>query len=646
MSTPDFDKTQGNADQFDFLDDEAANTPARKKKVRRSKDLVMPIIRKPVPISESGPARVAAIPDAATFDDDFEFLGDNQPTAKNKPRSSEPAWNEGIHERGENDETKSPLRRNLLLFSLGAIVLGGVATAINLYQKPDANNQASAATADTRTDAVKADAASSVTPAVKTLAQRFSEQLQNIEAQVAAGELDAAEQVLTTMDRSVYGYGAPEFSAVQQQIDNLRNGVVDSSTGTQGVKQAEQTAAAETEQARLAEVERLDEVAREEQAALARAEALRQEEAARVIEAERIAQIERDAEAQRQIAEEQALAAEALRKAEEQALAAEVLRKAEAAEAERARIAEVESARLVEAERVRIAEVEAARLVEAERIRIAEAEAARLAEAERVRNAEAEAARLAEAERVRNAEAQAARTAEVLAAQQQADQQRNQEAARVAEAARAAEVAAAALAAEQSKAAQDSLDLATTKALQRRERDRVAKLETDRRIAERARLNEERARAAEFSRQQAQEELRQRQAAENQLALNNAKDRLQITPKQENYAITDNDFNYVGGKFVELKAAIENRNIANVIALTQRSGKRVQQMLQLFENNSAIKARLVNVASRNAEGVIVGQLTIQKLVKSSGAEVDAPANLSSITLTSRRGPAGWSTIAW
>ena len=675
MSTPDFDKTISDADQFDFLDEEAANTPARQKKVRSSKELVMPIIRKPVPISESGPARVGSLPAIGEVDDDFDFLSSDQQGAKKaeQPTFTEPAWNEGIHDYEAED--KSPIVGKLITLLLGTILIAGAVSAYFLYFKPKQITQAlNPSTLETPDNDLSTESSEAVLTAneatsdgttAKSLSQQFFEQLRELEAMVASGELDAAQQTIASMDRSVYGYGAPEFSEIEQQIERRRSGAPESTSDTETVAQAEQAASvarqaqlAAEQQAAAAEIERVEAMNKAE---AERLEAARVAEAERVAQAEIEAQVEREAEAARQAeierAAQAAIDAEAarLRAAEELRLAqanreAEAARLAEAervAQAERERAAEAQRAEQAarEAEAAKVAE--AARLAEAQRLEQAaqEAQAAKLAEAERLAQTqrleqaarEAEALKLAEAQRQAEAAraADAAREAE-LQAQALAEQKRADAAAAAAEADRVAQAAEATLAASQKKAADESLALATAKATQRLERDRLAKLETDRRIAERARLSDERAKAAEFARQQ---EAARQKAVE-------AQANLQITPTQDVYSITDNDFNFVGGKFVELKTAIENRDIANVIALTQRSGKRVQQMLQIFENNSAVKARLVNVKSRNAEGIIVGQLKIQKLVKNTGVEVDAPSNLSSITLTSKRGPNGWSTIAW
>lgn len=627
MSTPDFDDTQSDANQmFDFLDEDAANTPARKRRGRSRKGLVMPIIRKPVPISESGPARVGQIPEPGAFDGDFEFLDDTPTPVKNRSTHLDNDSMEGVHY--DRSEKNGSVLKNVLYLVIGAVVIGIAIAAYSLFfmQGPAdqadnsvTNNDPVIETAVAGNATLDVNEADSDGTTIKPLSQQFFEQLQEIEIMIAQGNLDAADQAITSMDRSVYGYGAPEFGELEQQITRLRDGM------SETVAEAEQKA----EAARSIEANRVAEEA-ELVAAEQAAEAAQLAIAERAAEADRLATAERVAEAAQLATAERA--AEAARLAEAQQLeserAAEALRAADDARLAEAELA-AEASKLAEAERA----AEAARLAEAQLA----AEAARLAEASRAadaaRRAESEATRIAEAEQVAVAARQAEQEANRLAV---AEQQR----AAAIEAERVAQAAATAIAAQQKAAADESLALATAKAEERRERDRIAKLETDRRIAERAKLNEERTKAAEFAAQQAQA-----LEAEKQIALD-AQAQLQITPTQENYAITDEDFNFIGGKFVELKTAIENRDIAKVIALTQRSGKRVQQMLQIFENHTAVTARIDNVASRNAEGVIVGQLRIQKLVKRSGAEIDAPSNLSSITLRSERGPAGWSTIAW
>ena len=694
MSTPEFDKPQDKGDQFDFLVDEAANTPALRKKVRRSKQLEMPIIRKPVPVSQSGPARVGtvAVETNDVLDDDFEFLVQDQPGQKNGIPKPDPVWNEGIRE--FYPEAKTPFYKKWLIPILGVIIVGSMAAFFYLdSNKSGSSNQVAQSTSrplpdadtspTTNSDSAVTSTGSDVTStaasnlgsadntSVKPLSQRFADQLKELEALVAADDLDAAEQAIASMDRSVYGYGAPEFTAIEKQIAGLRAGsLANELPGSGTVAEAESAVAAaraaqiaeQAEAERLAQVEREAEAARlaqaEREAEAARlAQAEREAEAARVAQAEReseaarLAQAERESEAARVAQAEREAEAARVAQAEREAEAARVAqaeREAEAArvaqaerEAEAARVAqaerEAEAARVAQAER----EAEAARVAQAER----EAEAARVAQAER----EAEAARVAQAQKEaeaaqaalveREAEARIAQAEKEAEAERQAQAQRRIEQRNAVAAERAAQEAAA-LAAAQEKAANESLALARAKAAERLERERRAEQETDRRIAERARLNQERARAAEFARQQAAEQQLQRQQAAE------AQAKLQITPAREIYSITDTDFNFVGEKFVELKNAIEGRDISGVISLTQRSGPRVQQMLQLFENHSSVKARIDNVASRNAEGVIVGTLKIQKLVKNSGVEVNAPSNLSSITLTSRRGPSGWSTIAW
>jgi len=68
--------------------------------------------------------------------------------------------------------------------------------------------------------------------------------------------------------------------------------------------------------------------------------------------------------------------------------------------------------------------------------------------------------------------------------------------------------------------------------------------------------------------------------------------------------ITETDLQEAYRQFVSLKNAIEDRELGSVLDLTSRSGLRVQQMMQMFENNVSISARLRNVSTLEAAGEI------------------------------------------
>ncbi len=748
MSTPDFDKTQGEQDgMFDFLEEEAANNPARKKSKRSRKQLVMPIIREPVPISESGPARLtplvgdgisdssqnsasdqdaSSIAERATIssptitskgnesnaDNDFAFLNGRVSEPRQASSSEfDSDWNEGIHQDYDDDIRSGGNKWLLPLLGVGVIGLGALAyiwynqqaagVSSEVPVSASTNNDNDNLIADTANDA---QATAVLSTDTRSLFQRFDEQLKLLEGLIADGKLNEAEQVIGSMDRSVYGYGAPEFGELETRIAGLKAGLIDPFTDDETVAEATRNAALEQQaeeqrqaeialaaeqEKQAAEAARVLEEQRQAELALAAEQEKQAAEAARLVEEQRQAELARVAEQQRQAAEVARLAeeqrqAELARVAEQERQAAEAARLAEEQrQAELARAAEqekqaAEAARLAEeqrqAELARTAEqerqaAEAARLAEEQR----QAELARVAEQERQaeleRAQQQEAARLLEQQR--QAEADRLAAIELAAQQREAEQLQQQEAQRQAEADRAAAEAlviaqrqaaeseriqaaqraaaqrraeqastAAALAAEQVRqaelaaAAERSLALATAKAEERRAQELLAEqAETQRRIAERNRLSNERARAAEFARNQAAN--REAQQAQEQLI---------IVPKPN--TISDADFDYVTEQFHGLKTAIEQRDIARVIALTDRSGSRIQQMLQLFENNAAVKARVVNTSSRVADGVVVGTLKIEKLTKASGAVVNAPSNLSSIPISSKRGPAGWSAIQW
>ena len=714
MSTPDFDKKQDEQDgMFDFLDEEAANNPAPKKGRRSRKELVMPIIREPVPVSESGPARVTPL-----SDDGISMLNDTQANAASNRKASvavtsnvsdssndydtdsethsesdfeflngrvsEPRqtsatefdsdWNEGLHQDDDYADTSSRKKWVWPLLGLGLLGLGGLASMLFIQQKSDANRSPVVTTSNAAINDEATDAVSGLqVPAdSRSLFQRFDEQLKLLEGLIADGKLNEAEQAISSMDRAVYGYGAPEFSELETRLAGLKAGLFDPQVEDETVAQATQAVAAEqqTEVERIAETQ--SQLAAEQLAEEQLAEEQRVAEAARVAEEQRQAELARVAEQERVAAEaarvaEEQRQAELARVAEQERVAAEAARIAEEQrQAEAARVAEqervaAEAARVAEerrqAELARVAEqerqaAEAARVARVEQERRQAEDAARLAEQQRKAEADrtaaielaaqqrqAEQARLLEVERRAQADRFAAE-ALVLAQREAVDRERIEAAQRAAAQRRAEQTTAAALAAEQTRqaeqaqAAERSLALARAKAEERRAQEILAEqAETERRIAERNRLSDERARAAEFARNQAA--AREAEQAQEQLV---------IVPKPN--TISDSDFDYVTEQFHGLKTAIEQRDIATVIALTDRSGKRIHQMLQLFENNASVKARVINTSSRVADGVVVGTLKIEKLTKSSGAVVNAPSNLSSISISSKKGPAGWSAIQW
>lgn len=723
MSIPDLDKLKREADgMFDFLGEEAANHAQRPRKTKSdSESFNMPIIRKPVPVSESGALRAGSASSVPDFNDDFDFLKSDNPAQSHEqvsphapmPNAHEDLF-EGVHDYTDERERSLQLPMLILLSTTLFVVAGAAAywfsqnEFADLFKTDPATQTSSPAVSPAATvvaptqevetptqevvapsqDTVEiADAASVepaeeiATPLPSSLYTQFSTQLETLEVMLAEGKLDEAEASLQAMDRSVYGYGQAEFDDIQQQIVRMRG-------GDDAVAQAEDALAEQIEserlaaQAQAAEEARIAEQARLAEEARLAAEAKAAEEA-RIAEQNRLAEQARlDAEAraaeEARIAEQARLAEEA-RLAEQARLAEEARLAAQAQAAEEARIAE--QARLAEEARLaaEAQAAEAARIAEQERL----AEEARLAAEAKA----AEEARLAEQERLAEEARLAARTKQAELAQL-AEQAKQAEAARLAEQSSQADAAqqaanadvtaapqaneqllleqrAAAMLAQREKAAEAQRRAAAAKAereAQEQERAAAAKAAAEARAAREraasARLAAQRLetqRAAEAAAAQAARDARAAQAAraaalaeQNRLAANSNREQpgLSIQPRQQSAPISDADFNRVAERFVELKDAIENRDITTVIALTQQSGQRVQQMLQIFQNTEAVEARVSNIRSSNADGIISGTLKIQKLVKSGGLKVDAPDNLSSIRLTSNRTSSGWSPIGW
>ncbi len=622
MPTPKSDKDDPTEDgMFDFLDEDAANRPARRKttesvpreridearadavvsrsegrragsgtdstfeeqhpRVRTPKPL--PIIRKPVPVSESGPNR-SPLENNATgrkapqkaaiigdFDDDLGFLNEGRTklgevhdsvatrspfggagdaiharprphsrsrsaaTTANAPfeRDFDDDWNEGLHDYdyGYENENRARPRRSLLWLLLGGIAALGVGSfALERSGLLGGMFDVEAPMAITTP-------ADSGAPVRSSVAEQFRDDLQRIEALVAAGDFAAATQTLDSLDPRVLGYGNPEFTALRDQIER-------GDTGDAQAQVRDETEARFAEQAIAADRARL---AAEEQLlenALLVAEGQRVEAARQAAEAQRVEEARLAAEAQQ--AEQARLAAEAQRAAEAR-LAAEAQRAEDARQAEAARVFSTEQARVAAATQTPSAQDEADRL-----------------------------------ERERR---------EVIAAEQRAR-------ARRAAAQRAAQISGGTVPTPAARAITSPPSATNTEAS-----DRLAA-------------------AAAQNAQQLRRDVPVRPAP-----------------------ITDAEFNLAYRRFIDVKYALERQDINTITQLAETNGTRVQNLLQLFSNSDSLVVRIDNVSTRNGTGTIVGRLTIDNVVRR-GRSSNPPANLRSFTLTTRRDATGWSKIRW
>jgi len=721
MSEPEFDNEDPDTESmFDFLSGEGEQKRGQMNETKASRAAARrqhPIIRKPVPISESGPllpprrgAPVEPPPQLTVSqvspdDDDLSFLEKPQtesvhPSSANSSAYDQnnvtqlrnPAmrggsetvssdnefdelrldnddglsfhndWRAGhsVSQELQDNENRGGLRWAAYLVAI-LFIGAGVASFLfadqlgitNSFDVQRDKDQATQAITEQGVDTVDpTQAASDVQPS--SMLAQFETQLAALESLVRAGSLDEAEQTLVSMDRTLYGYGAPEFAELESRIAGIRAGEI-------LPEQAGNDKAAEADRARLElEQQAESEAARLEQARVA--EQAAQAEAARLEQA-RVAQLAAQAEAERL---EQARVAEQAAQAEaerlEQARVAEQAAQAEAERLEQARVAEL--AAQAEAERLEQAKIaQQAAQAEAERLEQANiAEQAAQAEAERLEQANiAQQAAQAEAERLEQARAAQ------LAAQAEAERL---EQARAAEQARAQEQNALSDAAreEQARVAQQAALTAATR-LERAQAQELAdanRNDADRRATDR-RIAEER---AAIQRQEARD-LRLRQARDRELALERLESDDAASSQQTatrsvqntdnaagtaapeantvalaNQNISDDDLQLVYRRFANLQKAVRDRDINAVISLTQRSGIRVQQLMQMFENSVDIDARIRNVSTSNASGEIKGTLEIKKIKRADGSVSEPPASLAKIRLSSQREPAGWSAIRW
>ncbi len=468
------------------------------------------------------------------------------------------------------------------------------------------------------------------------LMQRFRDQLASLETLVGEGSLDEAEQVLATMDRTVYGYGAFEFGELENRIAAIRRGEPLDSVDSPIASSDQSPVGIEQQSQPNADPLRLEQERLAREAAAADAQRLEQE---------RLAQEAAAADAQR--LEQERLAQEAAA-AEAQRLEQERLaQEAEAADAQR-----LEQERLAQ----EAAAVDAQRL-EQERLaqEAAAAEAQRL-EQERLAQ-EAAAADAQRLEQERLAQEAAAADAQRLEQERVAQETAAADARRLEQERLAREAAAAeAQRLEQERLAQQQSENSVGQNWQRVDVDRQA---TDRQIAEQRaaaqreaarqqRLAEARERAAARAAERPQTESISQVATAVVPALSEPSPPSSSTQQAVNgyQTITDDDLQFVYQRFSSLQQAVNTRDINKVIELTERSGTRIQQFLQMFENSVSVDSRIRNVSTRNAAGEIHGTLQINGVTRADGSVIRPPASIASVSLTSSRSGDGWSAIRW
>ncbi len=312
---------------FDFLDEEAANRPARIQNRKVESGKTLPIIRKPVPVDQDfrGSTTHSAPLDDVSDTADFDFLSTDNTNLRSKAGNADDHWQTaGVH---DLDSTLGVSKRSvwiglvLLTVLVGAggyfvqtryqIIPGGTIFGKSVPAQVNLEEQTPLPTLEQTQ--------------LPTLADRFRQNVAEIQELIDQLELDAAEQSLASMDRTVYGYGEPEFVEQQSRIDALRVQIA-SGTGEaedsitpplideQRITEAERLAA---EQANI-QVERLADAERKAEAARL-ADAERKAETARLADAERKAEAARLADAERKA--EAARLADAERKAEAARLA-------------------------------------------------------------------------------------------------------------------------------------------------------------------------------------------------------------------------------------------------------------------------------------------------------------------------------------
>jgi len=111
-------------------------------------------------------------------------------------------------------------------------------------------------------------------------------------------------------------------------------------------------------------------------------------------------------------------------------------------------------------------------------------------------------------------------------------------------------------------------------------------------------------------------------------------------------AIDDADLQIVYARLLEMREALEGRDIETIIALSDPPSGRVQQLMQVFANSESLSTRIANVSTSTADNAITGTLLIDAIRRADGSRIRPPAGLESMALTSTRDAEGWSALSW
>ncbi|MFT4728459.1 MAG: hypothetical protein ACI9UN_002968 [Granulosicoccus sp.] len=673
MSKPESERNdQGNLSMFDFLSEDTDGQGPRASAARKSKHKVMPVIRKPIPVSKSGPLlppkpgdpvepppalttgvakkSIAGVGKKAKISDDLDFLDetradlpDLRPANTNKTRLNNLDNVRPIHRVGTSDEQQNleqeflhlgPQRKRkpnsefefetdwraghasyedvaeensigwlrwiLPVFALVIFSGGGMyAYTAGYFNELIASSDAEFVNSSDRVGLQLTDA-----PAVsQELASPNS-----VEIMPAATALDSP---IVAIESTLFVRFRSQLAAIESMIENgsLKDAelaLINMDRSVYGYGVAEFSAL-------------------ENQIATSRRQQVSGNDGAELAEAERVEQL--------RLTNEAVLVAEQLQ---------QDARNAAAAAAETSRLEQV----LFEAEKARVAQA-----------RIDSAEVAAAAESARLEQALFEAKKAQQAQAKSNAdkavEAQLVNETTQLntsATQGRLEISQEQLAARNAD-----------------KIRLDALE-EVAREEPRRQMISADRLATDRQIAEeRAAAERRAARGARFGRAREIEAAKAAAAASvpaNSSGIRAAAGDQQLSSPQaiaqplssesnsqasvvtQPLTISDDELQTVYRRFTALQNAISNRDISTVIKLTERSGLRVQQFMQIFENSVGIDIRIRNVSTSNATGEINGTLQIRSIKRNDGSLAAPPADLASIKVKTKREGDDWSVIRW
>ncbi len=110
--------------------------------------------------------------------------------------------------------------------------------------------------------------------------------------------------------------------------------------------------------------------------------------------------------------------------------------------------------------------------------------------------------------------------------------------------------------------------------------------------------------------------------------------------------ISDDEFERIVGEFHQLKQAIERGDVRGIKRLTQNDGAQLELFVRLIDGFERLEVSITGIRARDADKSIVGNLRINRMIRSNGDRTTPSSSYQDRPIKSRRVNGIWSDIIW